>query len=285
VHIEASGAFSYSVQADGRRVSVVIPAVAPNLPTGAIPVRDGLIRYVRVLNDGLGGTAVDIILDCPSVPETVWTRDRYPARLTVRLPREYLGRAFGGRTVVLDPGHGGGDEGYRGPVNLLEKNVVLRTARQLEEMLCRAGARVLLTRRGDENPPGPARLALAAEAGADLFISLHTHWSADPGVNGCAVHHNTPGAAPAARVARAVRARTRLRLRPSRGEPWLEAIAPVPGLLIEIVTISDWVEEGLLRSSHFHRQMAQGIFNGLRDYLMTLSGAKSGDRAVEGRNV
>lgn len=266
-HIEANLEFPYFLEADGCRFKVRIPAAAPNLPVGSIPVRDGLVRSLRVSGDPARGTTVEVCLDYPVAGEAVWTRRMYPARLTVRFGRHPLRLLFGGRSIALDPGHGGSDAGHRGPVNLREKNVVLTTALKLEELLLRAGARVVMTRRGDEAVPDRDRLTLAAQAGAQVFISLHTHWSADPRVAGCAVHYNSSGAGLAGKVARALRAKARLRVRPPRLDPWLEGLGSVPGLLIETVTISNWVEEGLLRSAHFHRQLAQGIFNGLRDHL------------------
>lgn len=75
--------------------------------------------------------------------------------------------------VVLDPGHGGVDPGaQRGQVD--EKDLMLRFARELREALLRAGGfEVQLTRDDDVFVSLEARVALAHQAGADVFISLH----------------------------------------------------------------------------------------------------------------
>ncbi len=84
--------------------------------------------------------------------------------------------------VVLDPGHGGIDPGaeYDGAV---EGDLMLTFARELQEVLLRAGNfKVVLTREGDVFVPLEARVSLARNVGADVFLSLH----ADALVEGCA---------------------------------------------------------------------------------------------------
>lgn len=74
--------------------------------------------------------------------------------------------------VVLDPGHGGIDPGaQRGGQK--EADLVLGFARELREMLRRAGMEVAMTRDADVFVPLEARITIARAAGADAFISLH----------------------------------------------------------------------------------------------------------------
>ncbi len=82
------------------------------------------------------------------------------------------------RTIVVDAGHGGTDEGAHGPDGTLEKNVTLGVARRLRAALeARLGARVILTRTGDTVVPIDERAAVANNNKADLFISLHANSS------------------------------------------------------------------------------------------------------------
>ena len=82
------------------------------------------------------------------------------------------------RTIVVDAGHGGTDEGARGPDGTLEKNVTLGVARRLRAAIeARLGARVILTRTGDTVVPIDERAAVANNNKADLFISLHANSS------------------------------------------------------------------------------------------------------------
>lgn len=78
------------------------------------------------------------------------------------------------RTVVIDPGHGGGDTGAVGRQGTMEKDVNLAVARELKQYLEREGdLRVVLTRQRDESLDLDARAEAANAADGDLFISLH----------------------------------------------------------------------------------------------------------------
>jgi N-acetylmuramoyl-L-alanine amidase len=76
--------------------------------------------------------------------------------------------------IVIDPGHGGPDPGAVAGADLVEKNVVLAVARQLQSILA-TGRRydVHLTRSEDMFISLDERLRLSRQHGADLFISLH----------------------------------------------------------------------------------------------------------------
>ncbi len=81
--------------------------------------------------------------------------------------------ALSGRTIVLDPGHGGADGGTRGAKHQLEKTYTLDWALRTERHLTNAGWKVFLTRRHDVDVSLPQRIAFADQVKADLFISLH----------------------------------------------------------------------------------------------------------------
>ncbi|MGC8760320.1 MAG: N-acetylmuramoyl-L-alanine amidase [Bryobacteraceae bacterium] len=114
-----------------------------------------------------------------------------PARPTRRGERS-LTRALGlhiGR-VVLDPGHGGHDQGTEGPTGLLEKELVLDVALRLGALLeDRMGAEVVYTRRADEFIPLEERTAIANESRADLFLSIHANSSPVRRVSGAEVFY------------------------------------------------------------------------------------------------
>jgi N-acetylmuramoyl-L-alanine amidase len=96
--------------------------------------------------------------------------------------------AGGIRTIVVDPGHGGAEEGARGPDGTLEKDVTLSVARRLKMALeARLGVRVLLTRDGDETVGLDERAAVANNNKADLFVSLHANASVRPAATGAEV--------------------------------------------------------------------------------------------------
>ncbi|MGA9524197.1 MAG: N-acetylmuramoyl-L-alanine amidase [Myxococcaceae bacterium] len=78
--------------------------------------------------------------------------------------------------VVIDPGHGGDQQGAEGPEGTLEKDVALQLAKKLrEELKKELGARVLLTRERDTDLHLSERVAWANRRRPDLFISLHAN--------------------------------------------------------------------------------------------------------------
>jgi N-acetylmuramoyl-L-alanine amidase len=93
--------------------------------------------------------------------------------------------------IVIDPGHGGHDTGTIGPHGLMEKDVcldvALRLGRLIEQKL--PGAEVVYTRKDDSFVSLEERTAIANEAHADLFISIHANASSDPDARGIETYY------------------------------------------------------------------------------------------------
>jgi N-acetylmuramoyl-L-alanine amidase len=160
--------------------------------TGWGTVRDPLVRRVAV-----AGERVHIDLG-PGVQTATYTLER-PFRLVFDLhrptttvpapPVESLGghgaREKGIRTIVLDPGHGGGETGAIGPSGTLEKDLTLALARALKHKLeSQMPVKVVLTRDEDAPLPLETRTAVANQNQADLFLSIHLNSAAGSGARG-----------------------------------------------------------------------------------------------------
>ena len=99
-----------------------------------------------------------------------------------------LGLTGGLRTIAIDPGHGGEDEGVKGTAGTKEKDLVLAVARRLKVAIeGRLGIRVLLTREDDRNVGLDGRAALANNNKADLFLSLHANASFRKAATGASI--------------------------------------------------------------------------------------------------
>jgi len=90
------------------------------------------------------------------------------------------------QTICLDPGHGGSDKGEIAGDNY-EKKYSLLLALAVEKLLQAEGFKVVLTRTNDVYVDLAERPAIAAKAGADLFVSLHYN-SGPPALRGVEVH-------------------------------------------------------------------------------------------------
>jgi N-acetylmuramoyl-L-alanine amidase len=113
--------------------------------------------------------------------------------------------ADGPLRVMIDPGHGGIDPGAE-EGGLTEKALMLVLARELREALLRAGGfEVFLTRDTDMFVSLERRVALAHDAAADVFISLHADALTDARARGASVYTLSDSASDAASAALAER--------------------------------------------------------------------------------
>jgi len=104
-----------------------------------------------------------------------------------------LTRALGlkiGR-IVIDPGHGGHDTGTIGPTGLMEKDLCLDVALRLGRLIERSlpSAEIVYTRQDDRYVGLEQRTAIANDARADLFISIHANSSDDLRVSGIETYY------------------------------------------------------------------------------------------------
>jgi N-acetylmuramoyl-L-alanine amidase len=104
------------------------------------------------------------------------------------------GPTTGIRVIVIDPGHGGDDEGARGKKGTTEKAVTLSVARRIKAVLeSRIGARVLLTRDDDRMLGQDDRAAFANNNKGDVFVSLHAGGSSVTDRAGASVFYLSVG--------------------------------------------------------------------------------------------
>lgn len=92
--------------------------------------------------------------------------------------------------IVIDPGHGGKDFGAVGVNGILEKDVVLKIAKQivaLNETTFNNQLEIYLTRDKDTLISLGDRTELAKSLNADIFISLHCNHSDNPNARGVEV--------------------------------------------------------------------------------------------------
>jgi N-acetylmuramoyl-L-alanine amidase len=145
--------------------------------------RFGLFRSSAIPLDNLARVVIDLLPPADATPTPAAPPEPAPSELPP------LGQPSGIRTLTIDAGHGGEDQGARGPAGTLEKNLTLSVARRLKTAVeARLGIRVLLTREDDRAVSINDRTALANNNKADLFISLHANGSFRPAASGAAVY-------------------------------------------------------------------------------------------------
>jgi N-acetylmuramoyl-L-alanine amidase len=173
--------------------------------------------------------------------------------------------------VVVDPGHGNpGNPGPSGPSGLRESEVNLDIALRIRVLLESSGIRVIMTRTGPTTSLGnPERARLANENKADLFFRIHSDSSRDPTEGGTRTLWYKPDSEQAARIIqKAVAKELGLRDLGTRKQVLVGfQHAKVPAVLVEVAYLSNPAEEKLLADPVFRQRAAQGMLNGIKEYL------------------
>lgn len=97
-----------------------------------------------------------------------------------------------GPLVVIDPGHGGSDQGAK-VGSAIEKKLAMQTAVYLKRYLSAKGMHVVLTRSGDETVALDKRSSIANKTKCHLFVSLHFNAHSNKTVQGIEVFYYNKG--------------------------------------------------------------------------------------------
>lgn len=175
--------------------------------------------------------------------------------------------SLSGMTIVVDPGHGGKDNGTMAGRDVLEKDVNLPMAMALKEQLEANGATVVMTRTSDEGMADPARVSRIQAANPDLVIAVH-HNSAAPNSkpNGVETYYNTPFSQP---LAAAVQAQliNHIGDRGSKQYNFFQIRGKqCPAILIEYGFLSNPNDEALALDPNHRLKMAQSTVQGIINY-------------------
>ena len=109
-------------------------------------------------------------------------------------------RPLAGHRILIDPGHGGTENGGAGPLRVNEKDLTLPIAQKLAARLRALGASVSLTRERDVTLDLYSRDLLAETQAAELLVSVHANAlpdGADPRLSrGAGAYYYWPQARP-----------------------------------------------------------------------------------------
>ncbi|MED4016401.1 SH3 domain-containing protein [Sutcliffiella cohnii] len=174
-----------------------------------------------------------------------------------------------GKTIVIDPGHGGRDVGAIGVSGRYEKDLTMRTANLLADKLKAAGANVHLTRSNDTFLSLQGRVQTSHYHRADAFLSLHYDSINDPSVTGTTTYyHHASHKKLADAVHSSLIQSTKLRDRNVRQQSFFVLRENrQPSILLELGYISNRAEELTLQSSDYQERATTGIYQGLAQYF------------------
>lgn len=180
-----------------------------------------------------------------------------------------------GATVALDPGHGGSDSGaeYKnnsGKQKYMEKTYTLAIAQYLATKLRHSGARVIMTRKSDQNVGLKERVKIAESEHADCFISLHLNSSPDQNEgSGVTTYYYHRGQSKT--LAHNLSHQFSNLPLTNRGVEFGDFLVirdtSLPAVLCETGYVNTKRDFKRIRQAHFQKQVAEDICQGLNRYL------------------
>lgn len=182
--------------------------------------------------------------------------------------------------IMVDAGHGGRDSGtYYG--SILEKDINLAIAKQLEKVLTKQGAIVYMTRKRDIDLSSIydsakkrgdlyRRLLMIKDKNCDLYLSIHINWYDDTSLKGAEVLYN-PINKDNKKIATFIMNRFRQDLESDRNikitDLYMYKNTTIPGVLIECGYLSNFEERKKLQEIKYQKKLASTIAKGVVDYL------------------
>nr|WP_314277465.1 N-acetylmuramoyl-L-alanine amidase [uncultured Peptostreptococcus sp.] len=184
-------------------------------------------------------------------------------------------RGVRGKTIVIDPGHGGRDSGAVGLNGYKEKDWTLKTAMACADYLTKAGARVIMTRKNDTYPTLQDRADLSNDNNAVFFCSIHYNKGGDiineatgeQSGNGVEIHsgQNDFAKSTAKKVLSSILSKFNLKNRGVKDGTRLYVISNTnaPAILVEGGFMSNSHDVNLLKSDSALRDMGIQIAKGI----------------------
>ena len=171
------------------------------------------------------------------------------------------------RTVVIDAGHGGHDNGGQWG-RVYEKHLALDTAYRLESKLKALGYQTVMTRRSDYFISLPQRVSTGNRYQNAIFVSIHYNYTWKQEVSGLETFFSSPqGRTLAQYVQSSLIRRTRTVDRNAKyARFYVIRNSTLPAILVEGGFVSNAAERNRMKSGWFRESIAQGIVDGIQRY-------------------
>lgn len=175
--------------------------------------------------------------------------------------------------IGVDAGHGGENKGAFGISGIMEKDMTLLVAKELQLALEAEGATVIMTRRKDTLYDNHDRYTYFKEKNPNLLVSIHLNSSADPvRIKGVSTYYK--------HIGYQTLTQTILKQMLSMGLKEfgnvgnfnfiLNGFTEFPNVLVETLFISHPEDETNVLNPAYRKQMADKIVQGIKDWLQSI---------------
>jgi N-acetylmuramoyl-L-alanine amidase len=277
--------YRISQSIDPVELTITVYGVTSNIDWIRYDFDDALVAFADWNQPEPGVMEYKVRLNC----DQLWGYDSYYDDRTLVLairkpPPEPKG--LRGLKIVVDAGHSA-DNGSVGPTGLKEKDANLWIARKLKSTLEKRGAKVTMTREGNEDVPLYTRPILAKAAQPDLFISVHNNavpdgtnpWES----NGVSTYHHYPSAK---RLSEYVQGSLLRELEMKNFGLYRANFAVVrptqyPAILVECAFMIIPEHEAALKTDAFQSKIAEAIAEGVEEFITDSLPDRKYEAAVE----
>lgn len=179
--------------------------------------------------------------------------------------------SFGTADIVLDAGHGGKDAGANHG-DLYEKDINLAVAKKTKALLSEAGYKVKMTREDDTYAALSDRVTFANRRNAKVFVSIHCNSSEDGSGNGIETFYAESKNWNSEKLAESIQTNivnaTGAKDREVKTADYAVILGTdMSAALVEVGFLTDKNERTLLQNEDYQQKLAEGISEGILDYL------------------
>lgn len=193
--------------------------------------------------------------------------------LQVRIKRQPQKLSVKNLTIAIDAGHGGVNSGARGTTSgILEKDYTLKMAQQLQKELEKKGATVYMTRTGDTDISMIDRTLMLRQQDPHLLISIHLNSAGNATAKGTSTYYRHIGFRPLTQTILNRMLDLDLHNFGNIGAFNFSLSGPTeyPNCLVEVAFLSNAEDEKRILDEGFHKDVAEKIYKGIRDWLKSI---------------
>ena len=245
-----------------------------------IPAGTELVDKVRTGNPSQDPYISRLAIDLKKAVRVKTSLSSDKKTLTLEISKISYSDGLQGKTVFLDAGHGGHDNGASGQNGLREKDVNLAITLKVAELLKNQGANVIFSRDNDTFVDLYERTRLANEQNSDIFVSIHSNANLNRAIGGTSTYFYAPESTPYLYEQKSDRQRlaqdVQRELVASLGRRDIGVLqsnfavlrtSTMPSILIETAFVSNAEEEALLSSADIQQRAAEAIARGISAYF------------------
>lgn len=179
----------------------------------------------------------------------------------------HVANAANFRTVVIDAGHGGHDNGGQWG-RVYEKHLALDTAYRLESKLKTLGYQTVLTRCSDYFISLPQRVSTGNRYRNAIFVSIHYNYTWKQEVSGLETFYSSEEGRRLAQLVQGslIRRTHTIDRNAKYARFYVIRNSTLPAILVEGGFVSNSLERDRMKSAWFRENIAQGIVDGIQRY-------------------